>query len=278
MRNLVFGTLLGDGSICRNCSTKDGTIIYSLIIGHNINQLDYLRWKAYQLGLDNSRIHSYISGYGSTMFKFSYFNSSFLREVASICLRNGKRTITDEWLSELDDLSLAVWYQDDGSWGRDSGHTKNGDRYSRSITFSTEGFDEESVVKLKNWLINRGYCAKIRRSKNKYNVIHLNHSSTIKFWNTVAPYIMIKSKLDLNLRSGIRFCECGVAIEERDKICLKCLYSKFKSGFKFHRTRLIRRFGTSSFEKLKLKEIINKSVPIYWVDPSIVGSKLDLRF
>jgi hypothetical protein len=268
MRNVIFGTLLGDGSLCKDRTT------YALNMTHGEAQLNYLKWKMKLIG-SNSKINPRISGYGSKIYSSSYYNSSLIKEVAGICLKNGKRTISDRWLNELDELSLAIWYQDDGSWGRVGEKTKNGDRSQRRVTFNTQGFDFSSQEKLVGWLREQGYSAKLCKHKEKYFVIYLNHSSTIRFWKDVSPYILLRYKIDLGMKPGVEKCECGVSIEPKMKICQKCLYSRVLSGQERGRGRIFRRFGTSSLQKLKNMAVDNANVPTHWVNVSLVGSGID---
>ena len=264
---IILGTLLGDASIYSDRTT------YRLDISHGWKQLEYLKWKAKLIGADQS-INEYETGFGSIGYRIRYYNKEVLEPIAVMVLRNGIKTINEEWLSKLDDLSLALWYQDDGSWGKDGGRTKTGDRYSRSITFSTEGFDTTSVHLLAEWLVSRGFMAKVRKSKGKYEVISLNHSSTIKFWETIAPYIFIHGKIDTSKRPAIIYCRCGVCIEPKMIICNKCLRDDFfdpMRKYHIHRQRLIRRFGTSVVSSIKSMDVENQIVPEYWIDLSRIG-------
>jgi hypothetical protein len=264
IQQIILGTLLGDASIYSDRTT------FRLDISHGWKQRAYLEWKASLIGATQS-ISEYETGYGSIGYRIRYYNKEVLAPIAAMVLRNGVKTITQEWLDFLDDVSLALWYQDDGSWGSDGPREKNGDRRSRYITFSTEGFSVRSVGLLYEWLCSRGFAARIHKSKKKYDVISLNHSATMKFWGIVSPYIFIRSKIDMKKRPGIAYCKCGVCIEPKIGICSLCLQKIAKVQ---SRQRLIRRFGTSKLSVIQDMDVIVPSIPEYWVNPDRVGSAL----
>lgn len=277
MRNsVIFGTLLGDG-----CLFRDRTS-YGLNIGHKVQQLEYLLWKARNIGHTHEP-RKRVSGYGTDMRFITHYDKPLLEWVAGICLKDGVKTVSKEWLDQLDDISLAVWYQDDGHWGKDGPRAKNGDRQCRASAFSTEGFDSHSIHMLADWLTGCGYDAKVALSKKKYEIIRLNHSSTIRLWTTVAPYIVLQHKLDVSIKPGIGYCECGAIIEPKMKICHKCVWEKAVFGEKIpfkksvggcHRSQLVTRFGTSRIDTLKKMTVVNPVVQKYWIDIDKIGSCL----
>ena len=239
-------------------------------MSHGEKQKAYLIWKARKIGCGKEPM-PYMTGYGSSAFRIRYYNASRLRRIAKDVLQDGVKRVSSAWLDRLDDLALAVWYQDDGSWGRVGNRTKNGDRSQRRITFSTHGFNSNSVHMLADWLTLNGIPAKTAVRKKKYEVIVLNHTSTVLFWNRVAPYIVIQSKLDLLARPGVRWCRCGVPMNHEDGVCLPCL-KKEALGGRLSRFRLIRRFGTSCLSTIRSMDVEPKPVSTHFVDRSIVGS------
>jgi hypothetical protein len=262
--SVIYGSLLGDASLYRDKTT------FRLDLSHGEAQKAYLIWKARKIGCLKQPT-PYITGYGSRGFRIRYYDAPRLSRIARDVLRNGVKRISKAWLEKLDDLALAVWYQDDGSWGRVGNRTKNGDRSQRRIIFNIQGFDSDSIWMLSDWLTNFGFPAYVARRKG-YEVIVLNHTSTVRFWNAVAPYLVIPGKVDLSVRPGIRRCGCGVPIEPRDGICLTCLKTMALDG-KCSRFRLIRRFGTSRLDDIRRMKVEPKFVATHWVDASAVGTK-----
>ncbi len=189
VNSVIYGTLLGDAAIIRDKTT------YALVVSHGEAQWDYLEWKARTIG-HHMRFQNRTSGYGSKMKVMSYYDLHRLEPVYSTCVSDGVKRVSPEWISNLDVLSLAVWYQDDGSWGR-VGKKKNGDRVQRRVSFSVCGFDEQSCLLLIDWLHNAfDLTAKLVVRKGRYRMLDLYHRSAIRLWELIAPYLVIKTKVD----------------------------------------------------------------------------------
>lgn len=189
VNSVIFGTLLGDAAIVRDKTT------YALVACHSERQWEYLEWKARAIG-HHLRFQERKSGFGSKMKVMSYHDLHRLERVYDICIENGVKRVSPEWISNLDVLSLAVWYQDDGSWGK-AGKKRDGDRVQRRISFSVCGFDEPSCRLLVAWLHDSfGLTARLVTRKDKYRMLDLYHRSAIRLWELVAPYLTIRTKVD----------------------------------------------------------------------------------
>lgn len=197
MLNFIYGTLLGDGCLHRHKDSKTPV----LLISHSVRQIDYIYWKATVLGLSKTRIHDRISGKGAKMKHFGYYNKPILSEVYNTCINRKKKVVTKQWVDNLDLLSLAVWYQDDGSWKATGSKSKSGTRFKRRVEFFACDFSQASLKILCAWLASLGLRAYVARHK-QYKVIRLPHSSSIKLWNMISPYMILKSKLDWGLMPG----------------------------------------------------------------------------
>jgi hypothetical protein len=191
---VIYGTLLGDGSIGRDKTT------YFLKISHKLSQLPYLEWKAKIVGY-NHDFQDYVSGYGSKMKSMKFYDRNRLEPIYNTCVINGEKQITQEWIDHLSIISLAIWYQDDGSWGK-CGNKIGNDRRQRRANFSVCSFNELSCNLLIKWLKD-DFNLKARHviRKGKYPMLELYHASTIKLWKLVAPYLILKTKLDLSKKS-----------------------------------------------------------------------------
>jgi hypothetical protein len=76
----------------------------------------------------------------------------------------------------FDELSLAVWYFDDGSLNRSSG----------VVTFATNGFCLEDVLLLQNMMSERfGIESKIEPRRTSTFAIRVNRSKTKIFFKTL---------------------------------------------------------------------------------------------
>jgi hypothetical protein len=190
--SVTYGTLLGDASISKDKTT------FCLSINHCAVQLEYLQWKAHILG-HTGKIRPHNSGYGAKMFGIHHYDLARLENVYGVCIHFGKKKVTPEWIHKLDVISLAVWYQDDGSWGK-AGNLRRGQRSQRRVTFSVCNFDRDSISLLQEWLLKLGLRSRFVLRKNKYPMIELYHTATIKLWNMVAPYLVLKTKIDFKKR------------------------------------------------------------------------------
>lgn len=266
--DVIYGTLLGDACLVRDRTT------FRLDITHGDAQKEYLLWKASVLGRGGGLI-SRLSGYGTLGHSVRYYDKSVLQPVSDIVLRSGKKTVTDEWLQKLNDRSLSIWYQDDGTWGKYGTKTINGGRNERCVYFHTSGFDPVSVRKLQGWLCDVGLRTTVRTHKKKYEVLYLCHSSTLKLWERVAPYLFLESKIDFLPRPGLTDCRCGFPIERRDVVCLLCLQADALLGG-LSRNRLINRFGTSSLSRIAGMKVSRKPLNRYWFPVESFGTERGL--
>lgn len=272
MESLIYGMLLGDSSISRDKTT------FTLQTSHSESQLPYLKWKAQALGFKGKLIPR-ISGYGGRIYKMGFYNRDLLAPVYDVCVQEGVKKINEEWLGKLDSLSLAVWFQDDGSWMK-SGKRTALDRSQRISQFHVQGFDSNSQELLAEWLRSKGYAAVIKPHKKKYRVIQLNHSSTVKLWHEIAPYVVLDYKID-NRRGDVDTCTCGKYKNIHHKECDECIYSLSLETIDIPRRqnnnirdRLRCHFGTSSIKALQKKPIEFSFPKPYRIEPSVIGSKV----
>lgn len=113
-RKIAIGSILGDGSIKK--SNKNGGTY--LTIGHGKKQVEYCQWK--ESLFDNMNTSScYDDRYGYHFSTPSTFDLSSLRELTYEYENKTKvkrKKITQELVDEIDLMSLAIWYLDDGSF------------------------------------------------------------------------------------------------------------------------------------------------------------------
>ena len=113
-KQLIIGTLLGDG----HANFVRGKANARLQIRHSTKrQLPYCEWKRSQLqSICNSDIliRDTPKSFGKQIASFVTLSHPFIHEQASK-LYTPKRTVTRDYLDQLTDFGLAVWYVDDGS-------------------------------------------------------------------------------------------------------------------------------------------------------------------
>ena len=109
---LIMGSLLGDGST-RYASTHD----VSFGVGHGHAQQEYCEWKQAMLAPFAGKVRPTGNGIGFDTLPMSQL--AVLRD--AVFAADGRRTVSDQLVSELDERAIAAWYCDDGSFG---GHYK----------------------------------------------------------------------------------------------------------------------------------------------------------
>lgn len=258
MNDIIYGSLLGDGSIYLDKVTP------KFVMAHGTGQLDYLIWKSKLIGISKTPI-KYITGFGSEAWKLTYYNKDILHEIYNTCVVNKIKTVTTKWLDNCTIRSLAIWYQDDGSWLKCGPRLKSGDRAQRYVIFSTCGFSYEENEILQNWLKTKfDLNAKIIKHKSKYYALKLYQESVIKLWNLIAPYLFLKYKVDLDIKPTLKQCKCGNWMHCSFSECDNCIH---KNRYEIPRYKLYRRFNTTSLEKIKP---LYKEPELYWFNKSLL--------
>ncbi len=105
---LVLGSLLGDGSL-RYASNHNA----SFRVGHGERQRPYCEWKQSMLAPFSHELGKTGNGIG--------FDTLPMRQLAwlrdAVYAADGRRTVSDELIEQLDARSVAAWYCDDGTFG-----------------------------------------------------------------------------------------------------------------------------------------------------------------
>ena len=183
-KELVFGTLLGDGYLrptngnAKNCS-------YGLSLCHGEKQLDYLKWKFSEfkdfVTTPEFRVNSRQFRGNAPTYAFSTVSHPFLYEAHKICYsNNGKKDISAQWLEHLSPLSIAVWYMDDGSLNK---------RY-HTIVLCTNSFSTTGQLLAIDYFKEKYHIdAVLEPRRNQQTVIRINASQSRKFMDLVAPHI-----------------------------------------------------------------------------------------
>lgn len=104
-KQIVFGTVLGDGFITRNDTCES-----QLSIEHSIKQYDYLIWKADKL----KEFRTSVKPSSKDCFKFTTSHLPLFTEIRKLFYPNDIKIVTHSILEQLQPLALAVWYMDDG--------------------------------------------------------------------------------------------------------------------------------------------------------------------
>jgi hypothetical protein len=194
---MLLGTMLGDGSIdCRNQNPK-------YVSRHGHCQHEYNMAKYLVLSEFASKPPEKVKNYGYGEWSSLWYTRTWpeFHPIASLCLHEGKKRVTQTWLDQLTWEGAAWWYQDDGGL------------CGQIARFNTHGFTEDEVVLLASWLTRNGVEARAvpasnRRRTNCYWIVQLTAASTHILAEKIRPWVVpsMLYKVDLKPRTTSLRC------------------------------------------------------------------------
>ena len=171
-KSVVLGKLLGDGSICNN----------ALNFGHKKEHEKYVDFTLKSLGdFAGNKQSEQTSGFGTIMTRGRSISSENILQIFnSFYTENNVKIIPSN--IELDPISLAFWYMDDGSLA-------HSELQKDRACFATCGFDEQSIDNLITALNKLNIQGVKQKSENKYWRIRLNTEDAYKMFEMIRPYV-----------------------------------------------------------------------------------------
>lgn len=191
IKQLILGSLLGDACISNNTESGNYRSVY---FTQSEKQIDYFNYKKQFLGKYAIGERTRVSGYGSLMHDIHTPTNLELSDYLNKnCLRNNKKTVTNEWAYDIDPLGLAFWYMDDGSLSNRETTLKC------RIHLNTQGFSIEEIKILCDMLKNKFNISTTIGNKDTYKgyVIIIDAANTERFCSLIAPYICDSMKYKL---------------------------------------------------------------------------------
>jgi len=194
----VLGMVLGDGNIQK---TKN---LARLRFTHGEKQLDYLNYKKTILEnqiYQNNAIGK--SGYSDNkIYTCNTLCSNDYREIYNKFYINGKKIITKELLDELDEISLAFWFMDDGYYCKHENITGY-------YELATHSFKENENILISNVLKEKfDIDSKLKFDKrcNKFYLV-FKTKSTEKIAKLIFRYIpkSMQYKLPVDFKNRFEF-------------------------------------------------------------------------
>ena len=190
-QSIILGSLLGDGSLQIGKGYKNAR----LTVKHSVTQEQYFYWKAEQLesiSSPGSVQKLKPTGYSNNKkLAFQSRCSKAVTELHTKTYEKKQKKIKQIWLNEMTDLSLAIWYLDDGSLI--GGH--------RKAVLCTDGFDKKSVsilIKYLNtvwklqcglWIIKRNKTKERNYVQTEYYRIQFSVSGTKQLFQYILPWV-----------------------------------------------------------------------------------------
>jgi LAGLIDADG DNA endonuclease family protein len=166
---IVIGTLIGDGAM--RCKTNA-----LLEINHSSHQRSYVDWKYHQLAsLVRTPPKARKSNGARIAYRFVTRSLPELTPYFRLFYGNGRKEVPEV---ELHELTLAVWFMDDGCRSRSS------------VYLNTQQYDLVSQLRLLRLLREQwGIEGALNRDK-AYHRLRLTVESTRRFARLVEPYLL----------------------------------------------------------------------------------------
>ena len=194
-REYLLGAVLGDDALLRNTVSSNVHLRAQQSLAHR----EYLMWK-YRIMenqtltaprvIQNNRYDKVHWG-----VRFHTRATPELTALYQLCYPNGKKTVSQSWLDQLTEFSLAVWYMDDGTYApkRDF------------CMLYTGAFPYSQQLLIKQYLRNRwnvtGFA--IQQNRQQWCVRFTRHG-TQKFLSIVERYIELIPSMEYKLGGSER--------------------------------------------------------------------------
>ena len=191
-RQILYGIILGDGYL-----QKTGRRNARLRLEHGEKQKEYLMWKIEKLKNLFQGGPKYLERFHpKTGRKYCYWrhqsqSTPLLGKLRRIFYPQGKKTIPENLQKYLSPQTLAVWYMDDGYYGR---RDNSGYLYLGKVTNLEAKRVSEALLKV------FGLKTKILNKKKKGFVIYFPPTSLKKLKKIIQKYILFY--FDYKLPSG----------------------------------------------------------------------------
>ena len=180
-KSVILGSLLGDGYLRVIPDRKDAF----LEINHSIKAKEYVDWKYNVLkNICQSPPKERTIDEMRTAYRFFTKQKKELTEFWKLFYKNGRKVIPAKM--KLDDLSLAVWFMDDGSKSR-----KN------DVYLNTQQFSILDQKRLLHSLREIGLRARLNKDKKYYRIRFLKES-IFKLNQMIAPHIVYSMRYKLS--------------------------------------------------------------------------------
>lgn len=189
---LILGSVLGDGSLKIHKPYRNARFAFR----HSEKQRQYFSWKASELQEISSEKYEWkqtkngVDGWGTVKWRYQSQALPALTELYNLTHPHGSFQIRRKWLNLLSPLSLAIWWQDDGSI------IANG----RKGVLCTDGFKPEEVELLRRYLLIvwKVQTTVAPKSKIKPQQVRLWFSSTEQlqsFLRIILPYLKVEEMI-----------------------------------------------------------------------------------
>ena len=201
-QQIIFGGLLGDAYF----NKKIGYIRFSQCK----KQEEYLLWKySFFDETSTSKIYKRIYEQGYINYSFEFKKKSELNDLYSylkhhLYANSGRKKISLEFLSNINELGLAIWWMDDGCLCNHKGN-----RWGK---LCTECFNYEEHILLQKYFKDKwDIDVSIKQEKGKYYFLRFNVSALRKLFALIYNYVLCVPsmiyKIDMNYKNNVNLKE-----------------------------------------------------------------------
>lgn len=186
--SILRGTMCGDGNL-RKAGVRAKNVCLQLSQGPK--QRDYLEWKHAELRVlfsDNARIND------KRKNELHLSSRAFveLTEIYDELYFSGERQLTCLFLNKLDDLSMAVWFMDDG--------TVDNNRVIPVPRMTVRSAHDQHEI-ASAWFTSRGYPNVISKQRQGCRELYFKGESGYRFFDTVRPHIIESMRYKLGKKA-----------------------------------------------------------------------------
>ena len=189
--DVVLGNILGDGHITKHKKRGES----QLSIGHSIKQKEYVTWKHQILnrwiGCKMYELeHILNNGKKYITINFVTRKNKNFTNLRNIFYKNNNKNLTINFIAErINEISLAVWYMDDGY------NYPNG-----GCEFCSESFSKQENIGLVNILKEKfGIISHIRQVRKDQYRIYICKEDKVKFFSIIEKYIILSMQYKIEM-------------------------------------------------------------------------------
>ena len=176
---IILGSLLGDMSIgIPNTESKNALISEE----HSIKQIEYIKWKETELKQlikhEMTTRHLTTGKKEIDSVRIKSMSLPCLTELDTMIKHEGKKKITETWMNMCNDISLAVWFMDDGI------------ATTREARLSMGNKNDDEILTAIEWLKKLGINARLnKRTENKKHITITGKNNLMNLYNRIKPTI-----------------------------------------------------------------------------------------
>jgi recombination protein RecA len=207
----LLGGLMGDGALSPTRSSHGARYRW----GHCAEQAEYGDWKASLFG--NISITRSTGAAGAVFHDMTPLPE--LAELRKAVYVGGKKVLSDDYLKALTPLSLAIWYQDDGSFqSRAKGVQERTRAGSGRVEICVQAMSADTQERLVRYLADTWDVRPVltRKGRQEKSYLVFPKDETVKLHALIAPFMHPSMEYKLLPRFRGRFGVEPVFVEPRE--------------------------------------------------------------